>query len=184
MKVRNVLLQAAANLGRDDLVAAINDCFAEPEGDVASLLRCYNLVENELALDYFPLKREELVCACKGVVPYRRFRFAPARILSVERDGIPVPFEARPASLRLGDCRGGKYLVSYTYTPAEKCLFAECEVGGKISVRLLSFGVACEFCLCHGAFQEAATWEKKYREALAAANLVRRKLSVRGRRWA
>lgn len=59
MKVKEVLALAAANLGRDDLVAAIEQMEGDPSAEVQSLLRCYNLAENELALDYLPLTQEE-----------------------------------------------------------------------------------------------------------------------------
>lgn len=185
MKVKSVLSQAAANLGREDLVAQIEDCASEPTGDLAALLRCFNLVENEIALDYFPLKREELLCAPHGTVPFRRFRFAPLSVVKVEDcAGRTLPFELKAACLFLpGYCARGRVRVVYTYSPVEKCFFGESSFGGRISARLLSFGVASEFCLARGQYAEAATWEKKYREALRAAGAVRKKLTVRGRRW-
>lgn len=185
MKVKSVLSLAAANLGREDLVAAVNDCAGEPFGEVASLLRCYNLIENEVALDYFPLKREEKVCAGGSVVPYSRFDYAPVTILSVaDENGCPILFETRPARILLPDsCSKERVIVTYHYSPKEKEFNDRSEFGGKISSRLLSFGVACEFCLSNGQYAEAATWEKKYREALRAANVSRRRLTVRSRRW-
>lgn len=184
MTVKNILSLAAANLGREDLVAAVYDCAQEPWGEVASLLRCYNLVENEIALDYFPLKTEETLVSCGSVIPYARLQHAPVTILSVtDENGNAENFEVRPARIVLTGCKNRKLKVVYTYSPAEKLFTDCCELGGKISARLLSFGVACEFCLTNGQFAEAAAWEKKYREALRAANTTRRPLSVRSRRW-
>ena len=184
MTVKSILSLAAANLGRGDLVAAVNDCAQEPCGEVASLLRCYNLVENEIALDYFPLKTEESILSGGGVVPYARLQHAPVTILSVTgENGIAQDFEVRPAQIVLMGDQNRQINIVYTYSPAEKRFTDDCELGGNISARLLSFGVACEFCLSNGQFAEAATWEKKYREALRAANSRRRPLSVRSRRW-
>lgn len=183
MTVKSILSLAAANLGREDLVAAVNDCAQEPCGEVASLLRCYNLVENEIALDYFPLKTEESILS-GGVVPYARLQHAPVTILSVTgENGIAQDFEVRPARIVLTGAKNRQLTVVYTYSPAEKSFTDDCELGGNISARLLSFGVACEFCLTNGQFSEAAAWEKKYREALRAAHSRRRPLSVRSRRW-
>lgn len=185
MKVKSILSLAAANLGREDLVAAVNDCAGEPFGEVAALLRCYNLIENEIALDYFPLKAEEKVCSHDGSIFNTSLRFSPVEVLSVrDESGAPIEFMIRPARILLPHFHGDRQAtVLYTYSPKEKC-FCDCaEVDGRISARLLSFGVDCEFCLSNGQFSEAATWEKKFREALRAASIPRCRLSVRSRRW-
>lgn len=185
MKVKSVLSLAAANLGREDLVAAVNNCAEEPIGEVASLLRCYNLVENEIALDYFPLKNEETLTVCDGVIPYAQLTYAPVTVFSVKDSlGRPIDFEIRPENVLLPERTEEQTVtLSYSYSPKEKSFTDSAEFGGKISGRLLSFGVAYEFCLSCGQYAEAATWEKKYREALRAANILRRRLSVRSRRW-
>ncbi len=54
MKVKEVIALAAENLGREDLSSELETLDGAPEGELKSLLRCYNLVENEVALDYFP----------------------------------------------------------------------------------------------------------------------------------
>ena len=188
MKVKDVISLAAANLGRDDLVARVEDRAAEPFGELSSLLRCYNLVENEVALDYFPLKAEELFTeeqiGCGGVLPYREFSRAPVEILSVKGEGgFPLSFEIRPAALLLPPF-AKRACVFYTYSPKEKEWGDDAEIAANVSERLLSFGVCCEFCLTNGQYGEAATWERKFREALRAANVRHKKLTVRSRRWA
>ncbi len=187
MKVRNVISLAAANLGREDLVARVEDCAAEPFGELASLLRCYNLVENEVALDYFPLKTEENFAAeqfaSAGVLPYREFSFAPVEILSVKGEsGLPLSYTGSPAEL-LFPKNARRLHISYTYSPKEKEWGDDVEVSAQVSARLLSYGVCCEFCLANGQYGEAATWEKKFRDALRAANVRHKKLTVRSRRW-
>lgn len=183
MKVRDVMALAAANLGREDLVALVCGCSGEPEGDLAALLRCYNLVENEIALDYFPLKQRDAVKISDGKLSYSELSRAPVTILSVT-DGLrELPFEALPTGLSVNAPGSFRGEILYTYSPAEKEIDGDCEFSEKISARLLSLGVACEFCLSHGLFAEAAVWEKKYRDALKAADICRKKLSVRPRRW-
>ena len=187
MKVRNVISLAAANLGREDLVACAEDCAAEPFGELASLLRCYNLVENEVALDYFPLKREETFRKEKfeeGILPFKAFAYAPVEILSVKGEsGLPLSHKIRPDALVLPE-NATQVCILYTYSPKEKEWGDDAEVCPPVSARLLSFGVCCEFCLTNGQYGEAAAWEKKYREALRAADVRHKKLTVRSRRWA
>ncbi len=184
MKVRNVLALAAANLGREDLIAMVNDCAGAPSGELSSLLRCYNLVENEIALDYFPLRWEEILPISCGEIPYEAFAYAPVEVLSAEEDGRRLGFALSASALRVEGARTDRVKVRYLYSPAEKGWEDDCAFPEKISARLLSFGVCSEYCLTNGKFGEAAMWEKKFREALRAANVLRKKLSVRSRRWA
>lgn len=183
MKVKDILALAAANLGRDDLEAAVFDLSGEPQGELAELLRCYNLVENEIALDYFPLRAEESFEPTDGAVLYAQFSYAPVGVTKVVGARGDVPFELLPACLRLTGAAEGRVTVRYTYSPAQKEWNDDSEFSGKISARLMSFGVAGEFCLSHGQYQEAAMWDKKYRDALKAANVLRKKLAIRSRRW-
>ncbi len=183
MKVRNVISLAAGNLGREDLVAQIEACAAEPFGELYSLLRCYNLVENEVALDYFPLIFEEEFNA-DGALLYKDFTYAPVEILSVKGEsGSPLSCKTLPAKLVLPQ-NAKRVRISYTYSPKEKEWGDDVEAALQVSERLLSLGVCSEFCLTNGQYGEAATWEKKFREALRAAGVRHRKLSVRSRRWA
>lgn len=187
MKVRNVISLAAANLGRKDLVASVEDCAAEPFGELASLLRCYNLVENEVALDYFPLETEETFAVADigqgGILPFKAFAYAPVEVLSVKGEsGLPLSHKSRPTGLIMPQ-NATRVHILYTYSPKEKEWGDDAEVSPQVSERLLSFGVCCEYCLTNGQYAEAAAWEKKYREALRAANTGHKKLAVRSRRW-
>ncbi len=185
MTVKSVLSLSAANMGREDLVAAVCDCGGTPEGELKSLLRCYNLVENEIALDYFPLKVEETLERSGSVLPYTRFSKAPVEVLSVfDESGLSLKFEVRPSRLLLQErSEGASLKVVYTYAPTEKLFTDDCEIADNVSARLLSFGVVMEYMLTNGQYAEAATWEKKYREALRAASARRRPIFIRSRRW-
>ncbi len=184
MKVKEVLALAAATLGRDDLAAEVYDLTGEPAGELASLLRCYNLVENEIALDYFPLRHRQTFLPENGVVPFTQFNFAPVSITAIECESRPAKYDVYCDHLKIHVKPGERVTVLYSYSPAQRKWEDDSSFSEKISARLLAYGVASEFCLSHGQFSEAAMWEKKYREALKAANIIRRKLAVRSRRWA
>lgn len=183
MTVKEVVALAAENLGREDLSAALEALEGEPQGELKSLLRCYNLVENEVALDYCPLKSEETFVRENGVLSYSEFAHAPVDICAVRgKDGNPLPFTIRPACLSLPQ-GAGEVTVTYAYAPEKKSYGEDSAFSGKISARLLALGVACEYCLSCARYSEAAAWEKRFRDALRATELIRRKLCVRSRRW-
>ncbi len=177
--VQDVIQTAARLIGLGELVT-------EPEASSEALLfvRCFNLIENEIALDYFPLKRTETIEPADGKILYTAFSETPVFIVGAEdAAGRKIPFEAFPAYL---DVKGhaGPVSVHYAYAPKTKTPKDNTDFSGRISCRLLAYGTAAEYLLACGKFAEAAAFDKKYRDALAAAGDPRRKLSIRGRRWA
>lgn len=187
MTVKEVIALAADNLGREDLAESLSSLTGEPEGELKALVRCYNLVENEVALDYCPLKAEEKLTPIDGKVAFSALSHAPVDVYSVKNAlGATVAFEIYPAYLSL-PAGTEQVMVSYAYAPAAKTAEQTCEVSEKVSARLLSFGVACEFSLSCARYQEAALWDKRFRDALRAAEVYRRRpsarLGIRARRW-
>lgn len=184
MLVSEIIAYAASNLGRDDLLSEIKTANKnETNEELLALLRAYNLVENELALDYFPLKKTIRRIATSGRVSYTDFSEAPVNILSVTQEGKPIActFDSLGYDLPAGVT--GYYDVEYTYQPSPKEYGTDAELAKGVSARLASFGVACEYCLMFKRFDEAAVWERKYRDALRAIGMLRRTLAMRSRRW-
>ena len=182
--VRDVIALAAANMGREDLAAAVNSQSEQPSEETESLLRSYRLVENEVALDYFPLKAKETFNIGKGKLPYADFSNAPVNVTRVTgAGGEELAFEYYPDHLRLPEKTRGSVTVEYSFAPAEKGLGDATSFPDKISARLLAAGVCAEFCLSRGQFAEAAVWEGRFYDALRAASIPRRRVTVRSRRW-
>ena len=185
MTVKEVIALAAGCLGREELVSALDkeEVSEEEKLEFDAFLRAYNFVENEVALDYFPLKKEELFAPVEHKVSYTRFSSAPVDVLKVtDGNGRTVEFEIRPTHIYLPE-EQGVVSVTYSYAPVQKSIEDSSEFSGKISARLLAYGVASEFSLVCARYQEAAMWEKRFRDALKCANLCRRKLSMSSRRW-
>ncbi len=149
------------------------------EADI--LLRCYNIVENEVALDYLPLTAEETVVCDTGALPYTAFLRTPVSILSVTDEyGNKLPYTAFPEYLRT---RAGTSVITYSYSPETKRLSDPSEYAARVPERLLSYGVACEYCLISGQYDEALVWDKKYKDALLCAHASTRPRVIRSRRW-
>lgn len=182
IQVKDVIATAAGLAGREDLAQAAAEARESEEIDV--LVRCFNLVENEVALDHIPLKKRETVSAEDGKIAYAKLSEAPIDILSVRStSGMDIPFELLPDAIGIGG--GAKEAeIVYAFAPRKKELGGTSDYSGKVSERLLAMGAAAEFLLAQGRYEEAAAFEKRFRDAVRAANIVRHKLAVRARRWA
>ena len=129
MTVKEVLALAVEHLARADLQKQLEELSdnAAMKGELASLLRAYNLVENELAVDVLPLKAEETLSAARPPHPVerlflrpcggaRRLCFGVRNVLRTPKGrALPAPFEGREGGRALllfaraqGDRRRGR----------------------------------------------------------------------------
>ena len=170
MRVRDIMVLAAELVGRRDLA----DFTAGRSGADAGamqrerelLLRCYNLTENEIALDYLPLKMRECFVS-EGEIAYAALSAVPAEILAVRGEfGQKLAFTAEEKGIRV---RAGKVEVEYSRRPAVKGEEDKPECAAADGGRLLALGTACEYALLSGMTEEAALLDKRFRDALACA---------------
>jgi hypothetical protein len=98
-----------------------------------------------------------------------------------DESGNSVPFKLFPKYLKT---QPEKVRILYTYTPIEKGVADECEYDIRVSPRLLMYGTLAEYLTAAGLFEEAAVWDKKYKDALTAAYRGATTKVVHSRRWA
>ncbi len=182
MTVKEVIILAAEELGIGDVVKSYLDGdLSKGETETLALLRCFNLVENEVALDYLPLFAEDTVLTETGVVEYSALSKTAVRILSVKDDaGNSLKYKIFPSYLV---AQPGEVSIRYTYTPTAKELTESSDFVLLVSARLLAFGVAAEYCFSCGLYDEGEAWNKKYKDALKAAYQAKPAKVLRSRRW-
>lgn len=181
MTVKECVELAAVQLG---IAEEVNEYFAGSRVGMEKaelLLTCFNLVENELALDYLPLVAEEEISSDTGVVEFSALSRDAVRVTGVtDRWGNSVAYQLFPAYLKT---QPGKVKITYTYTPEQKTMEDESDYVTLASVRLFSYGMAAEYALAKGLFEDAAVWDKKYKEAIEAAYRIRPCKRIQSRRW-
>ena len=183
MKVKQIMASAARLCGRQDVAEYLERGFTEDlsaaEREAETLLKCYNLAENEIALDYLPLRREERF-ESDGCVPYAAFAEPPVEILSVRDEaGRSLRFAAGEKGVRV---REGRAVIRYSVRPRVKGPGDRPELSEKGDARLLALGTACEYALMSGNYDAASLLDRRYRDALACA-CRERGGRLRMRRW-
>ncbi len=180
--VKEVVKAAAYEVGvYDNVLAYLEKGDEKGKEDVENLLRCFNLVENELALDYLPLYAEEVVETETGCVYYSELSRSAVRVVKVEDTwGNDTAFRLFPEYLKT---QGGKIKIRYAYSPEKKTIDGESDYRTHASERLFAYGMAAEYSLSLGLFEEAAVWDKKYKDAVAAAYRNSPCKIIQSRRW-
>lgn len=183
MTVKEGILAAAGELGiYEEVQAYLQGENSDGARETENLLRCFNLVENELALDYLPLVREEEFQTQTGVLFFSELSRAAVRVLKVtDKWGNEAAFRLFPEYLKTEAQEG---TVRYSYAPAQKGLEDESDFTFPASPRLFGYGIAAEYCLANGLFEESAVWEQKYKAAIVAAyRNGRGNGKIQSRRW-
>lgn len=181
MTVLECVLAAANEIGIGEEVLRYTQGEEGGETTVKNLVRCFNLVENELALDYLPLFVEDEFYSETGVIEFSMLTNSPIRIVKV-RDafGQDLNFTLFPSYLKT---EVGRVSVRYSYVPKEKALKDSSDFLLYASVRLFAYGMAAEYFSACGLFEEAAVWDRKYKAAIEAAYKKRPSKKIRSRRW-
>lgn len=182
MTVKEVLKMSATTLDfLQEYEEGLTGASLEGQEKVNLLLHAFNLVENELALNYFPLTYEEVWETGVGTILFSKFQKKVIRILKVQDAlGNDVDFSLFPTYLKT---QPGKVVVRYNYQPKEKKITDSCEFELYVSARLMSYGINSAFCLASGLFEEANVWEKKYKQAIESAYKSAPCKRIRARRW-
>lgn len=183
MKVKEIVTMASELIGVYDSVAVDLEGSANDYGrDTQALLTAVSLVENEIALDYLPLKAEDTVVNDLGIVRFSHLSNAPVRILSVTDEwGNAEKFEIFPDFIRV---KRGKVKILYTYAPIEKTLDQQLETASVVSARVFAYGVCKEYCTAVGLYEQAGVWDRKFKDGMMAAMRLGKSRVVASRRWA
>lgn len=182
MTVRECVELAAVQLGiAEEVKAYLNGTATGGAEKAELLLTCFNLVENELALDYLPLFAEDEIESETGIIEFSALRYDAVRVTGVrDKWGNAAAFKLFPTYLQTAP---GYVKITYTYTPQKKEIDEESDFVTLISSRLMSYGMAAEYSLVMGLFEDATVWDKKYKEGIEAAYKLRPCKRIKSRRW-
>ncbi len=183
ISIKEILRAAAQSVGVGEEVESYLSGGETTVGKqaVELLLRCFERVENELALDYLPLIVEEEIVSGGGQIAYSDLRYPVARVLCVEDEwGQSVKYKLFPDCL---ETSSGKVKIVYAYAPAKKGIDGVSEYKTVVSERLLHDGVAAEYSLAVGELTAAGVWDKKYKDGIRAAYKATPCKRLRSRRW-
>lgn len=181
MTVKNVLSLAIEELGiYNDVAEYLNSSSLNGSSDARLLLKCFNTVENEIAVDYIPLIKEQTFEVVDGI-NYNDFESTPSKILSVKNEGgRRVPYGIFANKIKT---KKGKVIVKYNYIPKEKNIDGISDFASVISERIMAYGVMAEYLTAKGEYAEASVWEKKYRDALKSVHNVKKNVVLPVGAW-
>ena len=185
MKVKDILILCCDLLEDSNTKAYLLGRTATDEEtaikDSDLMLKCYNIIADEISREYYRLSIVETFTPENGVIDYKNFTFNPVVINKVESvDGRSVEHKINPVKIYVDST----VKVDYSYACPERTLEEESDFSyTQISKRVLAIGTMVEFMLVKGMFEEAVMWRDEYRDSLRASLMAKKGRNLRSREW-
>lgn len=186
MLVKNIMADAALLLNRSDVATYISDGTSDDATDSETqknlLLYAYNNVIDEIASEYYPLKITETHEPESGIVNFSDLTYNLYSVLSVKDiKGNNVDYQLFSDRL---ECDCPFVVIEYCRAPeaaaeSDNCILDNSPIGA----RIIAYGLASEYCLMRGRFEEAELWQNRYQDGLEGALFSKKKLKIKARRW-
>jgi hypothetical protein len=187
MTYKDCIKIASLYLDEDNLYNYVNDVDTyhseETQQKIRYLCSCIDVILNEIASEYFPIKKIEKATAKAKSIEYASLSEYVLDIRFVKRNGRKVNYEMY--SDRIVVDEDGEYEVCYEYTPKSYGGNVDENLGvyGRITPRVVAIGAVAEYCLAFDRFDEAITYDKMFKDALVGVAKSKGKLKVKERRW-
>lgn len=131
---------------------------------VARMVKCFNLINQEIASDYLPFLTEETVNVTNGILNFSTLSKSVINIYQVKDCfGGSLEFKNFPNYIEI---TGNAKKVIYSYLPEDVELNSNVTFFRGLSARIYAYGVTSEYLLLEGFGDDAEVWDEKFKDAL------------------
>ena len=191
MKLIEVIKQSAIMLDLNEILelteygGTVNTASDYAIAQINNLKNCVNIVVDELACDYFPLKKEQKVVPdATGEVSYAALDAPILQVLSIKNgSGYNIPYKEYPTYLQLEQTCAVN--IVYSRLPqVPTTINSQLDiVNAQLTTRIVALGVACEYCLNAGRIDQAEFFDRRFKDALLMSKTKRSEIRLPRRRW-
>lgn len=181
MEINDVIKEVANMLQLSNVYNANFDADsfdAQTQRDINLIISCINEVLCDIATDYLPLKKTEIINVSDGVYQLSNLSNTFHKLISVN---TKKPYTVKSENLII---ESGTYELTYSFLP-EIFEFGDTieDFDTRLTLYALCFGVAAEYCLISGNYNESEMWNSRFENAM---QIARRKIGLaklKERRW-
>ncbi len=188
MKAKEIIKNVCVYLGKEEI---LNSNLFEEGGtsltnqenlEIGKMVNCINLVTEEIATEYIPLLRQKEMTLQNGQIEVFEIDPNIHEIVSIKsKFGRELKYKLINNKVI---CFATNVVVTYKAHPTKITLESEAETfGGKLSARILAYGVASEFCFLEMLYEDATIWENRFKNALFVNARKKGELKLKKRGW-
>lgn len=181
MLVKNIIKKCAEFLKLNNVIDYLNEKDVTMRDgvseDIGMLVMAVNMVNNNIASSYMDLIGSNIInCDIDVIVPFSTIStYQIIDIKSVKTSGGEnVVFHILSTGVKVDNV--GRFEFTYSYFPSEVTIDSDINYYLKINELTFALGVVGEFLFLRGDIEEAAIWDKRFKQNLF--NLVRPRRDV------
>lgn len=150
--------------------------------EIEKLIKCANVIYQEIANGYIFLNHTETLKPEDCKISYSRLEKRIIDVVSVKACGRAVQWKHYPTYIKLKSNEAVE--VEYYYKPEKIGLEDEVLYCTRLDKSTFAYGVASNYCMINGMYEEAVTFDTKFRERLGQTISEHRKpFYVKCRKW-
>ena len=191
MNAKDIITLSATFLQLEDvldmsILGGTSETFSdETQKKINLLKKCVGLIYEEIATDYLKLLQVDKAVVYDNKLLFKDLTKNIIKLVSVKNTfNESVNFKLMPDGIILPN---GEYEITYTYYPDkinEDDLLTNLEdFSGRVTARVLAYGVCSEYALINGLFEEAQTYRTRFEDAMKAIKVKKTATILPRRRW-
>lgn len=188
MTIKSILKTACLFLNKEDLCEKIDaedfDSLSDTfKSQINFLLKCLNLTYQEVASDYIPLLKKESISVSDKKISLSDLSKKFLEVVSLrDKNGKKLKFKVFPDYIEV-DTDEAEIVYKYLPTGLTSLSTTMESFSNKVSEITLAFGVAMEYSFINGLHEDAAVWEKRFKDALFIRSGKKNNIKLPVRRW-
>lgn len=182
MLVKDIIVLACDFTENEELKTALenNTTLTDEQNLVCeNLVKCFNLINNEIASEYIPIIKIESVKPSNFKVEYSNLSSPVRQIIMVkDKYGRKVKFKAYQDYMM---AFANEVEITYQAYPTELSLSGQFET--TLPERLYAYGIAREYYFIQTLFDEASIWEERFKNSLQVLSRKGSEVKIPQRGW-
>lgn len=188
MKAKEIIKNVCENLDKQELLesqyfnATGNVLSNQNQKDLNKILKCLNDITEEISTNYIPLLKSKKIELVDGKINVFDIDTKIQEIISVKsKNGKNLKYKIIADKML---CFANTAEVIYKVYPNEMNLESDAETFcGKLSARILAYGVTADFCYKEMLYNDASVWETRFKNALFLAQSKKGEIKLKKRGW-
>ena len=181
MLVKDIIILASEFIGNNELAEGLKDNSLSDDQTLLSesLVKCFNLINNEITSEYIPIIKRETIKTENFKIDFDKFSNKLLKIISVEdKFGNKLKYKVIDDYVFVF---AKTVNITYSTVPQKYKLTDEFETN--IPERVYAYGIAREFCFLQAMFDDGDLWEQRFKSSLETLSKRISSVYIPRRRW-
>lgn len=182
MLVKDIILKACDFIGNEELsqiITSDGEMTSEQTRELETLVKCFNLVYNEVICEYKPIVKIEKIKVENKKVSFDDFQNKVVNILAVKDNfGEKVAFKVFESYILVDADE-----VEVWFATTAKDYTINDEIDSTIPERVFAYGIAREYYFIQTLYEDAEIWEERFKNSLQVLDRKKSSTILPRRRW-